>query len=324
MREIAITKEIRTIILAKTLQYVTNRDDAEDIVQEVLTELYKQRDRIVPEAAISWSLKVARNKSFKFLKKQKKTIPLDFEVEEPKLTTYLIDSLENNDKKTKVDNFKIGSLKDLPARDRKLLQYYAETGKNFIKLARKRRTKYETVRKQIYRLKSEVYAKYFRNLGMIGSQKMIDSHLHESITYFIKRLNVCMMNNEMYKLKRYFGKEINRNMLPDIKIKRIVHYDIILRDDNQYRVLVFFRNTDDDFNGYSLEFTETNKHKPICITKLPKAPGKIRGYKESNLSKEDSTKILAVDKTKGTLLLNNTEREEILKKYTPDRIIENK
>ena len=33
---------------------------------------------------------------------------------------------------------------------------------------------------------------------------------------------------------------------------------------------------------------------------------------------------LAVDKTKGTLLLNNTEREEILKKYTPDRIIENK
>jgi DNA-directed RNA polymerase specialized sigma24 family protein len=53
MIEPIVFKEIRAVIFAKTLQYVINRDDTEDIIQDVLEELWKQRYKIAPEAAFS-------------------------------------------------------------------------------------------------------------------------------------------------------------------------------------------------------------------------------------------------------------------------------
>jgi hypothetical protein len=252
------------------------------------------------------------------------TIPLDFELQEPKLTECLLEEWYHPKKPAEKECLKSEILKNLPAKERKLLQYYADTGKNYIKLARKNRSNYEAVRKQIYRLKRGVYAKYYRHLGMIGSLKLLSAQLNESIRYCVKRLNVCMMNNEMHKLKKYFGEEIDRNELPDIDIKGVFKYDIIALNETKYQISVYYRNSNDEFNCFMMEFYETNKHVPICITKLPKAPSRMRYFNKSDLGKETTQKVLAVNKTKGTLELNSKQREEILKKYKPAKVIESK
>ena len=136
--EQSMYQRITEIIFAKAIQYVKHREDAEDIVQEVLLKLLTRQDNIHPDAIINWAITTTRHECLDFVEKQKKERFVNFDDVE----FMIFDKFTSNNM---IPDFTLEeeNLQKLNPKEKKLLKYFIAEGKNIHKLARRKRTKFE-------------------------------------------------------------------------------------------------------------------------------------------------------------------------------------
>lgn len=142
----------------------------------------------------------------------------------------------------------------------------------------------ETMRKKIYRIKSEVIAWNNIQNGIVGTKKIIGAKLNDNIKNFTKSFKQNFMNNSLERMKRYFLECDIPTKFPRFDISKIVKYSINLIDSNVYKLWVYYLDSAKNPLGFIAEFTITASNE-IRLLKFPELPDAIYGIELSKLPK---------------------------------------
>jgi DNA-directed RNA polymerase specialized sigma24 family protein len=320
-----VFKELRPIVLGKVIKILKNEFYAEDVTQEILKIMWEKRHKIKPQAAITYAMKAIDSQCNKHFNKQNRYVRVDFEDAVPYYQQALQNDLENKKTPAEVDPrseyFKKHIKPFLSVKEKKLLRTFEEEGSKYIKLANASEISYDAAKKRINRLTGKIWTKYYRYLGMIGSILLLDDSLKSSFRYFFNKSCICFANNELHKLSHYYKKGLKKEDIPDIRVKRFLKYDVYSPEENIYELWAYYRDDNDEYRCYIIEFKKVKKNNSIRITKLPKFPRKISIYRKKDIDKDTLDEITEVVKEKGLLKLNKVQIKKKLDKYKPYKVV---
>jgi len=256
-------------IAYKTAYSITKgREDSEDIAQLVAMRLYLNQEKINPDSTHNWVIATSKNESYLMAGKKSKEIHKTLETYdeyEQKIT----DSLLENRSNLKSIELLLKKIENrVSEKERTILEKYFFEGKKISDQYTKRFTniKKKTLYQNIYRLRKEVRAEYFRETGMKSSKNIVSFNLNQNIMRFIKRYKQCLDNKSFTSMSKYF-KEIGiPDKIPNLKIKEIIDYDIQLTGRNEYEIFVYFINHRGCFEVFSTEFSFSGRNTLIVKT----------------------------------------------------------
>ena len=297
---------------------INNQEDIKELSHMIAIKYFLNKSNIKNEN--NWIITAAKNAAIDFLRKSNHDLlrnSNDFEKVENRITANLLENKPEKDTKEILENAK----NILSVQERKLLELYFQEGKRLKKISRYRNIGYEGLKKKLYRLKKEIKAEYNRKMGMIATKEIIGARLHENIIYFVKQFQKAIEENSLDRMKFYFRDCPIPTKIPDIKISKIIQYEVKLIDKNTYKLVVYYINGKGTFSAFNTIFEIYNRNS-IRILDFPKTPTKIIA-----ISKEEAKKIegeLVVNE-KGMLNLKKTDLEILLKekKVRTEVIFEN-
>ncbi|MBN2830513.1 MAG: sigma-70 family RNA polymerase sigma factor [Candidatus Cloacimonetes bacterium] len=284
------------------------KEDAEDIAQIVLMKLYLNIEKVKPEAVKSWVIQVTKNEIADFCKKNKITFS-DQDVETIP-DTYLPETHYSEQKKDPVLEEIIN---DLPEDQKRLINIYFSSGEKIRTIAERENIGYDKLKKLLYRVKKDIYAEYNIRIGFTGTKEIVGARLNENIQRFIKKFKTCIEENNLEKMRIYFGKKISLEEIPEIHIERIHDYTISLLSKNNYRLtLIFFENEKKIPSFLLLDF-EIKANGNIKVTELPSVPSKVIAFMPEKMPENVFDMIRK--KEKGQTILTEEQIQDIQKNY---------
>jgi RNA polymerase sigma factor (sigma-70 family) len=303
----AIYTEIKKYAIPVLKKYLTNQEDQEDVLALVYMKYHLNSTKIDSVKLKSWIRKVTQNAAIDLLKKQKKDV-LNHSVDFNKIENIYTETfLENKHIKTLSEVLQQNKM-TLKESDQELLQKYITESRKIRQVAIKKGISYSTLRKRIYRLKKEIQAEYNKQHGMIASHAIVGAKLHENILNFIKKFKKALETNSLEKMKLYFRECEIPPKIPNIKINKVLDYEIRLLDKHKYELFVPYRNSNNEMSGFTTIFEIYNENS-IKIVEFPKPPSKIF---EVELDKNIGDIIMQTKKD-GTLKMKREEIMEFIK-----------
>ena len=294
----------------EALKILNNIEDAKDISQTVVFNLCEKKIKVDKKGKDKYIKKIAVNEALKYAKKRNRTIT--FASVEHLITDDLLDSsLSSRHEKYDIIQKNIKKLKYF---ERDLMKNYFNKGCTIKKIAIQRKESFENLKKKIYNLKKDTLAEYYRHAGMIGAKAIINSKLHRNIRNFIISFKLAIKNNTVNKMRIYFGKQLILNQIPNFDFARFHDYNIRLTGRNRFRLIVHYFDSKNEYNCYFLYFTTYYKNR-IRITKLPKLPKKITGFKAAEIPLHIKEQLKPGKR--GILSISDEKVDELLKDFKP-------
>lgn len=287
-------------------KYLDDYDIAKDMAQLVLVEFHFNEKQIID--VNNWVFTVAKNKALNYNKKNKREQQMISNIAEQPSNLLNVESDSDN-----LLSFEfIDSLKLVPdsvanSSEKKLLLSYYNNKCDINQIAIGRDI--VTVRKRIYRIKSEIIAWNNIRNGVRGTKLIVGDKLNRSINNFIKSFKKNMKENTLGNMTKYFLECKIPDDVPDLKIKSIIEYSIDLVEKEKYRLWVHYFDESDQFRSFITEFVISNS-KSLRITKFPKPPLKIDVFDIEDVG-EDFLQQISPN-SKGENPYSKAELEELL------------
>ncbi|MDY6915563.1 MAG: sigma-70 family RNA polymerase sigma factor [Candidatus Cloacimonadota bacterium] len=291
-------------------KYLNNSEDQEDILTLVFMRYYLNSSKIEEDKLKNWIQKVTQNAALDLIKKQKNDL-ISHSVNFDKIEKFYTDTFLHNDEIRSLTEVLAEYKIELKNSEIKLLQNYIEEGRNLRRVAIKKGISYSTLRKRIYRLKSEIRAKYNKQHGMIATKAIVGAKLHENLLNFIKKFKNALEFNSLEKMNIYFRECKIPKQIPKLHIKNIIKYDIKLIGNKKYKLFVHYNNEKNQFSSFITIFEIYNENS-IKIIQFPKQPKKILRFE---LDKEVGDIIIQTNKD-GTLKMKKKEILDFIKGKT--------
>lgn len=293
-----------------------NDEEAKDMSQTVVIEYFMSINKYSINNLDGWVYVTTRNKCYNYIKKRKRDIifnSIEFNEQiyiEP-----------NSEKSNCIDDDMTEMIKALPSdvlnmKEKELLVKYYKNNCEYTKLCAGSSIKKDSLRKKIYRLKSEVIAYNKRMNGYNNSIEIAGPRLRENILNFVKKFNCCCRESNFSKMKQYFTKCIIPKEIPPIRINTIIHTCIDyrdLRDLREFGLCITYYNDSEKINSFSTIFRISDSNS-IIILEFPKLSNKIFKANINALPKEVLEKILP-DK-KGRYYYSFDEVKLMIKEHT--------
>ncbi|MCF7794288.1 MAG: sigma-70 family RNA polymerase sigma factor [Candidatus Cloacimonetes bacterium] len=297
---------------------VKNQDEAKDIAQSVTMEYLFIHNKDKIKKLDSWIFITSRNKSYNYLKSRKKDL--------------IYKANEFKDKITKISSVhqedvgfieKINCLPNeiIKSKERKLIIDFYKLKCDLKKLAKKYRLSYQTIRKKIYRIKSEISAYSKKEMGYNNSLEIAGPKLRESIYNFIKKFKKCCENNDIDSMSGYFGDCNIPKKKNKFDISEIVKYRVDYEIYNNYTLWVTYFDSTKQVRCLITEFIITPSNN-IRITKYPKLPKKIIKIENKAIPKHIDNEIMP--DRKGIYHKTASEVEDLISDVEKEIIFEKK
>jgi len=144
-----------------------------------------------------------------------------------------------------------------------IILYYFKCNENIKEMHENLELSYDALRKRISRIKSKLKAETYRRLGFFGTKRIVTPQLNNLIVKFLKRFKENLENNTLRKMYYYFSDIDLSNYEQNIKIKKIIEYDIELVN-SIYKAWIFFDNIQNIAECFYIEFyVDENNHLKI-------------------------------------------------------------
>ncbi|MDY6915562.1 MAG: sigma-70 family RNA polymerase sigma factor [Candidatus Cloacimonadota bacterium] len=325
MRDQKIYQRVKNLAYRTICKYVSNQEDREDLAQTVLIKYYLHEEKLQKDNLSNWVITVAKNASIDHNKSKnfqisKKTLNYD------DLENIITERFLSADKKTKekeiksLDDILESHSKIISQPERILLERYIKSGFKIKKLAyRRRNTSSAAIKKKIYRLKADIRAEYNKGQGIIASRLIVGAKLHENLRNFLRKFKKSLETNSLDKMKFYFKDCEIPPKIPNIKIKKILDYDIKLIGEKKYKLYIHYINKEDAYSSIMTIFEIYNENS-IKIIQFPTLSKKILRV---DLDKIIGN-IIMQTKEDGTLKMSKREILEYLKGKAKIKELHNK
>jgi hypothetical protein len=201
---------------------------------------------------------------------------------------------------------------DLSKPEKELLTLYAKESFQIKKIAKRKRTNYEALKKKIYRLKAEIRAKHNLEKGMIGTKKIFGAKLNENLLNFFHKFKKAIETNNLDSMSIYFRDCKIPAEYPHFKIHKIHAYDVRLLDDNKYDIFFYYFEPDNTFRSVITTIQVYNKN-AIKIVEFPRLPSRMRSISAEGLP-EEIEEMLQYNE-KGVPKLSKEELLKLLEKH---------
>jgi len=311
-------KTVIKLSYSEISKYVHNSEDIKELAHTVAIKYFFNKAQIKDKN--NWIFTTAKNAAINFNEKNKNDILRNSKRFDNLENLITKDILEN---KPTRETEKI--LKEaesiLSIQERDLLELYLKGGRKLKEFSRRQNIGYQSLKKKLYRLKKDIKAEYNKKKGMIATKEIVGAHLHENIIYFIKQFQNALQENSLERMKFYLRGCRIPSKIPNINIKEIIQYEVILVGKNKYKLIVHFLNGNGRFSAFNTTFEIYNKNS-IRILDFPKNPSRI-----ISISADEGKKIddrIEVDKN-GMLKMNREEFDKMLseKNVKTETIYEN-
>ena len=189
------------------------------------------------------------------------------------------------------------SFETLSEMELQTILYYFKCNENIIEMSENLTISYATIRKRISRIKNKLKAETYLRLGYYGTKKIVTPQLNNLIVKFLNRFKENIEKNSLKKMHYYFSAIDIEKYKHNIKINKIIDYDIELKN-SVYKAWVFYENNQDIAESFFVEFYVDNTNHLRII---------------SPPTKKDNLVVIKSDSIEGKKLL------ELLAKYPEDK-----
>lgn len=212
----------------------------------------------------------------------------------------ILNTIQNNSHTEQNEELKLAfndSFSTLTDNEFKMILYYFQCNESIKILHSNIGGSYSSLRVKISRIKRKLKAETFKRLGYIGTKKIVTPQLNDNIINFLKSFKENLEANTLDKMYYYFSEIDLSNYHQNIKIKKILEYDIEYMNPN-YKAWIFFEATNGEINSFSIMFF-VDKNNMLKILSPPSISPK--------------TVIIESKSEQGKLL------EDLINKYPPDK-----
>ncbi len=300
--------EVIKIASYKIKEYISNKEDIEDLAQNVAMKYYLNIDDIDKKTKAAWINATARNLAIDFKRRRKNRFAdklANFDDYEATIT----DTVLNKDSDENPEDILKNIESTLSIPDRKLLQEYAKLSNQTKKLAKRKKLKYEALKKRIYRLKKDMRAKYNLQNGIKASKDLFGAKLNENLLNFIKKLKKAVETNNFESMKIYFRDCQIPNEIENIVIDKVHTYNVIISDDKTFDITVI-QYLNDTFKAIVFKVKIYNENS-IKIVDFPTIPKYQVRFKKRDIPSDVYEQMIAT-RPDGTHYLSKREIWDLL------------
>lgn len=289
-------------------KFISGHEDRQDLAQIVGMKYFLNKDDI--KFKKSWLYSTTKNAAADLYKDRKKKPEgtVDFEKIENQITSKILDQSNSDDPLAILKKFEM----DMSKPERELLTLYAKESFQIKKIARRKRTNYEALKKKIYRLKAEIRAKYNLDKGMKGTRKIFGAKLNENLLNFFHKFKQALETNSLDSMSIYFRDCEIPAEYPHFKIHKVHGYDVRLLDDDKYDIFFYYFEPDDTFRSAITTIQVYNKNS-IKVVKFPRLPTRMTSISLEGLP-EEIVEMLEYNE-QGVPKLSQEELQKLLEKH---------
>ena len=178
---------------------------------------------------------------------------------------------------------------------------------------------------KIYNLEQERKLFELIHNGILRTMSVPGTKLHRNIQNFLSKLQTCLKNDDLVKMKHYFSECIINDEVSSIKIKKIIQYDIDIFERNKYLLNIGYRDPLKQVKFFRIRF-EISKGSTINVIEFPIIPKKVFAFDAKEipieilkqlqvnekgvitLSQEDVIKLVETQKEKIKVLVDKKEK----------------
>jgi len=250
---------------------IRNQDDAEDIAQDSILQLFPKIDEI--KIIERYLLKIVKHKCYKILQKRKQQNIKVSEIEKNSTDEESIFSLEPNSIK-----------RLLSEEDFEVFCDYMKAGRNIKKYALICNKSYSAANNRLSKMRRNLQANFYLSRNWNTSEKILTYQQYENIRNFLKTIKGKMSSPDRSLCKRYF--EELEGEFPNFDLNENVIFNIKRKALNEYNLFVFSKGSDGKplFWGVVFHFRRNADLKVIKLLKIKEAKH-ILGLKKSDVDK---------------------------------------
>ncbi len=198
-----------------------------------------------------WLINTAKNQIKKYLTKISKENHNEIRFTEH-LYSILPDDVSSENRKTFKEAYE-EALTNLSKKEMEFLFTYFRCRQSIKKLHEIVPGSYSALRKRISRIKKKLKAETYRNLGFIGSKKIVTPELDNLIYQFLRRFKQNLEAGTLEKMYYYFSEIDLSEFNMKYDVIRIIDYDIVFKD-SMYKVWTFYEDSQNNLDSFFIEF----------------------------------------------------------------------
>ncbi|MFC1898201.1 sigma-70 family RNA polymerase sigma factor [Candidatus Cloacimonadota bacterium] len=308
-----MNKKFQDLVFNFVYYKVNDYHTANDITSQVMA-LYCLKCDYQDESKIKgWLINSAKNYLKKYYEsntRERKT----FVQYSDQLHFFSPQELNSEDHDSLADAFH-EAFKALSEKDLDSILLYLRCRKSIKKMQGTIGGSYDALKKSISRIRKKLKAETYKNLGFYGSKKIVTPELDNMIYQFLRRFKQNLEAGTLEKMHYYFSEVDLNNFDKNIKIKKIIEYEIE-KLSSKYKAWVFYTNLHDIAEYFYIEFyIDDNNH--LKVTTPPTKKSELVVIKKDSAEGKELSDLLEkypLDKS-GQPKIPKEELENILKQF---------
>jgi len=256
-----VLKNYHTLSYNYALYKVGNLDAAEDIASQTIYSYLLKRDRITSENHEGWIINTSKNYCSQYFDRMKLENQLKHDMignVAGDIQAKIYESLdfvevERDELLDAVRNAK----ETLSTKELQTYILYLQCDINIQRMVEITGESNEVMRQRISRINRKIKAETYKKLGVISTKKILSPQIDDIIRQFLLRFKKNLENNTLNKMFYYFSKKDISNYKPQFDIKKVLEYEVNLKD-SIYTIHVVFTNVKDMDESFYFSFTVEN------------------------------------------------------------------
>jgi len=260
-------KNYHTLAYNYALYKVGSLDAAEDIASQTIYSYLLKRDRITSENHGGWIINTSKNycnQYFDRLQLEKKLKHNLIANVAGEIQTKIYESLDfvEVEKDEFFDAVK-NAKETLSSKELQTYILYLQCETNVQRMVEITAESSDVIRQRISRINRKIKAETYKKFGVITTKKILSPQINDIIKKFLLRFKKNLENNTLNKMFYYFSKKDISDYKPQFNIKKVLDYEVNLKD-SIYKIHVVFTNIHDESESFYFSFTvEHNSLKVI-------------------------------------------------------------
>lgn len=256
------------------LSYIPDEDKANEIAQLTTIQYHLNEINIPEDKTFNWVFKVTKNFCMQHFRDCSKEHNLALKVKHNTTPPHVLNSEDSSNNFCSEKDFNLSNYDFICDKDKELLTKYMINKISIATLSRNYKIKKKTLQNKISVLKNEIRLYHIIQSNPYIFDPLPDTKLYRNIKNFLTKIVDSLQNNETSKLKHYLKDCKINDGIDLLNIKEVKSFRVDIIKPTRYRLLVGFKNFDNQIRFCFFIFTLTNDYS-IKILEFPIFPKQV-------------------------------------------------
>jgi DNA-directed RNA polymerase specialized sigma24 family protein len=254
--------------------YIADEDKANEMAQLTTIQYHLNEINIPEDKTFNWVFKVTKNYCIQHFRDCKKEHNLCIKVEHNTIPQHIENSEDSNNNFCSEKDFDFSKYDFISDKDKELLTKNMINKMSIATLSRNYKIKKKTLQNKISVLKNEIRLYHTIQSNPYIFDPLPGTKLYRNIKNFLTKVVVSLKNNETEKLKHYLKDCKFNDGIELLNIKEVKSFRVDIIKPSRYRLLVGFKNFDNQIRFCFFIFTLTKDYS-IKILEFPVFPKQV-------------------------------------------------